>query len=345
MNLEMFDYSLPGDLIAQAPCAERDGSRMMVIDRRRQSIEHLRFADFPDCLNSGDVLAINESKVIPARLSGRKETGAAMEVLLLSLATKETPLRQSWEVLLKPAKRVSVGARILLEQGCEAFVAERLSPKKWLLSFNMTLPFSRYLEQFGAAPLPPYIRRKAGGASRDDLARYQTIYARQPGSVAAPTAGLHFSESVMANLYKRGVEVAPLTLHVGYGTFRPLDVAQVEDHVMEAEFLQIGEEAAGRINRAGRVVAVGTTTVRAIETMADDAGRVQTGSSWSDLFVYPGYRFKRVDAMLTNFHLPMSSLFLLVCAFAGTELMQRAYRLAVAERYRFYSYGDCMLIL
>lgn len=346
MDLEMFNYCLPEDLIAQAPCAERDGSRMMVIDRRRQSIDHARFADLPDCLNKGDTLAINDSRVIPARLTGRKDTGAAIEILLLSRASMETPLCQTWEVLLKPAKRVSVGARIRFEEGCEAVVAERLSPKKWLLKFVMTLPFPRYLDRYGKAPLPPYIKRRAGGGvSQDDLARYQTIYARRPGSVAAPTAGLHFSEPVMVKMRERGVELAPVTLHVGYGTFRPIDVGQVEDHVMDAEFLQIGEETADRLNRAGRVIAVGTTAVRAIETMADDAGRIHSGSSWSDLFIYPGYRFKRVDAMLTNFHLPRSSLFLLVCAFAGTELMQRAYRTAVAGRYRFYSYGDCMLIL
>lgn len=345
MDLKTFHYDLPEDLIAQAPCAERDGSRMMVIDRRRASIDQARFSDFPSCLKKGDALVVNDSSVIPARLTGRKETGATIEILLLSRASMETPLCQSWEVLLKPARRVSVGARIRFEQGCEAVVTKRLSPKKWRLSFVMTMPFPRYLERYGRAPLPPYIKRGAGGASGDDLTRYQTIYARRPGSVAAPTAGLHFSEQVVADLRERDVELAPVTLHVGYGTFRPIDVEQVEDHVMDAEFLHIGEAVADRINRAERVIAVGTTAVRAIETMADAGGRLHPGSSWSRLFIYPGYRFKRVDALLTNFHLPMSSLFLLVCAFAGTELVQQAYRRAVAERYRFYSYGDCMLIL
>jgi S-adenosylmethionine:tRNA ribosyltransferase-isomerase len=346
MNLEAFNYHLPEDLIAQTPCAERDGARMMVIDRGRAAISHARFSDFPACLKKGDVLVINDSRVIPARLVGRKETGAAIEILLLSRVSMETPLCQRWEVLLKPAKRVSIGARIRFEEGCEAVIAERLSAKKWLLSFVMTMPFSRYLERYGKAPLPPYIKRRTNTAAfLDDLDRYQTIYARQPGSVAAPTAGLHFSEKVMAQLDERDVELASVTLHVGYGTFRPIDVAQVEEHVMEAEFLQVGEASAEKINRAGRVVAVGTTAVRAIETMADEVGCVHPGSSWSSLFIYPGYRFKRVDALLTNFHLPMSSLFLLVCAFAGTELMQQAYSRAVADRYRFYSYGDCMLIL
>ncbi len=346
MDLEAFNYHLPADLIAQTPCAERDGARMMVVDRRRASISHARFSDFPGCLKGGDILVLNDTRVIPARLFGRKETGAAIEILLLSRMSTETPLCQSWEVLLKPAKRVSVGARIRFDEGCEAVVAERLSAKKWLLSFVMTIPFSHYLERYGMAPLPPYIKRRAGSvASLDDLERYQTIYARRPGSVAAPTAGLHFSEKVMVQLDERGVELAPVTLHVGYGTFRPIEAEQVEDHVMEAEDLHISESSAWAINRAERVIAVGTTAVRAIETMADEAGRVHPGSSRTSLFIHPGYRFKRVDALLTNFHLPMSSLFLLACAFAGTELMQQAYSLAVADRYRFYSYGDCMLIL
>ncbi len=346
MDLETFNYHLPADLIAQTPCAERDGARMMVVDRERASISHARFSDFAACLKKGDALVINDSRVIPARLTGRKETGAAIEILLLSRVSMETPLCQSWDALLKPAKRVSVGARIRFDQGCEAVVVERLSAKKWLLKFVMTMPFSRYLERYGKAPLPPYIKRRTGAAaSLDDRERYQTIYARRPGSVAAPTAGLHFSERVMAQLDEREIELAPVTLHVGYGTFRPIDAERIEDHVMDAELLQVSEASAGTINRAGRVIAVGTTSVRTIETAADEAGRVHPGSSWSSLFIYPGYRFRRVDALLTNFHLPMSSLFLLVCAFAGTELMQQAYSWAVADRYRFYSYGDCMLIL
>lgn len=346
MDLEAFDYHLPADLIAQTPCAERDGARMMAVDRGRAAISHARFSDFPGFLKKGDVLVINDSRVIPARLFGRKETGAAIEILLLSRASMETPLCQSWEALLRPAKRVAVGARILLDEGCEAVVVERLSDKKWLLKFVMTIPFPRYLERYGKAPLPPYIKRPAGSAaSVDDLDRYQTIYARRPGSVAAPTAGLHFTEKVMAQLRRRGVELVSVTLHVGFGTFLPITVGQVEDHVMEAEFLHVGEDAAEKINRAGRVIAVGTTSVRVIETMADAAGRVRPGSSWSNLFIYPGYAFRRVNALLTNFHLPMSSLFLLVCGFAGRELMQQAYGQAVADRYRFYSYGDCMLIL
>ena len=346
MNLNVFDYPLPEELIAQAPCDQRDGSRMMMVDRGQGAIEHAKFSHFSAYLKEGDVLVINDSKVIPARLFGRKETGATIEILLLTRVEVETPLNQSWEVLLKPAKRISAGTRILLSEGCEATIVERLSEKKWRLSFAMTMPFTRYLERYGRAPLPPYIKRtKKGDTAINDLSRYQTIYARQPGSVAAPTAGLHFSEKVMADLGKRGIDIAPVTLHVGYGTFNPIAVAQVEEHVMEPEFLQVSEASAEKINRAGRVIAVGTTATRVIETLADEHGRIHPGSSWTRLFIYPGYSFKRVNALLTNFHLPMSSLFLLVCAFAGTELMQRAYRQAVEDRYRFYSYGDCMLIL
>lgn len=346
MDLAAFDYHLPEHLIAQTPIERRDRSRMMVIERERESIRHARFSRIPGCFEKGDVLVINDSKVIPARLFGRKETGAIIEVLLLSRVSTDTPLCQKWEVLLRPAKRISVGARIQFEQGCEAVVVERLSEKKWLLCFITTIPFPRYLERYGRAPLPPYIKRPVDGVvSDDDVERYQTIYARQPGSVAAPTAGLHFTEKVMAQLNDRGVELASVTLHVGYGTFLPITRTQVEDHVMEAEFLHVSEDAAERINRAGRVIAVGTTCVRVIETMADDRGRVHPGSRWTNLFIYPGHTFKRVNALLTNFHLPKSSLFLLVCAFAGTQMIRRAYEQAIADRYRFYSYGDCMLIL
>lgn len=346
MDLEAFNYHLPQDLIAQMPSAQRDGSRMMVIRRGRASVRHSRFSRFPHYMKKGDVLVVNDSRVIPARLFGRRETGATVEILLLSRAGMDTPLCQRWEVLLRRARKLSVGAPIFFEDGCRAVVLERLSEKKWLLEFVMTTPFSHYLDRYGKAPLPPYIKRQPGSASSlHDLDRYQTVYARNPGSVAAPTAGLHFSEKILARLDEQGVEVVPVTLHVGYGTFRPIDTDRVEDHVMDAESLRIGEAAADRINRAERVIAVGTTAVRAIETRTDETGRVRAGWSRSSLFIYPGYRFRRVDALLTNFHLPRSSLFLLVCAFAGTELTQRAYRRAVDDRYRFYSYGDCMLIV
>ena len=347
MNLADFEYHLPEELIAQEPCRERSRSRMMVVDRRAASIRHDRFERLPDFLRAGDALVINDSKVIPARLHGKKDTGGAVEVLLLSRVSGDTPLMQTWEVLLRPAKRLSVGDRIDFAEGCEARVGARVSEKKWLLDFTVTMPFARFLERHGKAPLPPYIKRRKGDghSPEEDVRRYQTVYARQPGSVAAPTAGLHFTDEVLGALRDRGVAVVPVTLHVGYGTFLPIETASVEDHVMEAEFYRIGEEEAERVNRAERVVCVGTTSARAIEAAADGQGRVSPATAWTRLYIYPGYRFRRVGALLTNFHLPMSSLFLLVCALAGRDLMQSAYRQAIGERYRFYSYGDCMLIL
>ena len=347
MNLADFEYHLPEELIAQEPCRERSRSRMMVVDRRAASIRHDRFDRLPDFLRAGDALVINDSKVIPARLHGKKDTGGAVEVLLLSRVSGDTPLMQTWEVLLRPAKRLSIGDRIGFAEGCEARVGTRVSEKKWLLDFTVTMPFARFLERHGKAPLPPYIKRRKGDghSPEEDVRRYQTVYARQPGSVAAPTAGLHFTDEVLGALRDRGVAVVPVTLHVGYGTFLPIETASVEDHVMEAEFYRIGEEEAERVNRAERVVCVGTTSARAIEAAADGQGRVSPATAWTRLYIYPGYRFRRVGALLTNFHLPMSSLFLLVCALAGRDLMQSAYRQAIGERYRFYSYGDCMLIL
>ena len=347
MNLADFEYHLPEELIAQEPCRERSRSRMMVVDRRAASIRHDRFERLPDFLRAGDALVINDSKVIPARLHGKKDTGGAVEVLLLSRVSGDTPLMQTWEVLLRPAKRLSIGDRIGFAEGCEARVGTRVSEKKWLLDFTVTMPFARFLERHGKAPLPPYIKRRKGDghSPEEDVRRYQTVYARQPGSVAAPTAGLHFTDEVLGALRDRGVAVVPVTLHVGYGTFLPIETASVEDHVMEAEFYRIGEEEAERVNRAERVVCVGTTSARAIEAAADGQGRVSPATAWTRLYIYPGYRFRRVGALLTNFHLPMSSLFLLVCALAGRDLMQSAYRQAIGERYRFYSYGDCMLIL
>ena len=346
MNLEEFNYHLPEERIAQKPCEERSRSRMMVVNRRTASIQHDHFYHLPSFLKNGDVLVINDSKVIPARLIGKKETGGGIEILLLSRISSETPLTQTWEVLLKPAKRVSIGTRIVFEAGCEARVIERRSDKKWLLDFAMTIPFAHFLERYGSAPLPPYIKRKKSSSHPlEDIQRYQTIYARRPGSVAAPTAGLHFSEEILVALKNQGIEIAPVTLHVGYGTFLPIETTSVEDHVMEAEFFQIEEASAEKINRARRIIAVGTTSARVIESAVDEQGRVNAGSAWTRLYIYPGYRFKRIQALLTNFHLPMSSLFLLVCAFAGRDLMQRAYRQAIENRYRFYSYGDCMLIL
>jgi S-adenosylmethionine:tRNA ribosyltransferase-isomerase len=345
MKLTDFDYRLPEALIAQEPCPKRDQSRMMIVRRKQGTTAHVIFASLPEQLKQGDVLVINDSRVIPARLTGEKETGGKVEILLLSRKTAVTPHLQTWEALLKPAKSIRPGMNVRLAEGCEAKIGERITEKKWLVTFAASIPFDEFINLRGKTPLPPYIKRnKAQAESPADRERYQTIYSRVPGSVAAPTAGLHFSEEVMAALKNRGISVARVMLHVGYGTFRPLGAEFVEDHRMDEEYYEISEATAEIINNAGRVIAVGTTSTRTIEAAADAQGKIKPGGAFTELFIYPGYRFKRVDALLTNFHLPKSTLYLLVCAFAGHDLIKKAYEQAIEERYRFYSYGDCMLI-
>jgi S-adenosylmethionine:tRNA ribosyltransferase-isomerase len=346
MKLEEFDYHLPEELIAQEPVGVRDQSRMMVV-RRDSGVCHIRtFSDLPEYVGPGDTAVVNDSRVFPARLIGRKETGGLIEILLLVRKGAEDREGETWEALLRPAKGVRVETTLAFDGGCRATIVARLSEKRWLLNFTSSIPFDDFLDRYGRAPLPPYIRRSRDRArSEADLERYQTIYARVKGSVAAPTAGLHFTREVLDRLRGRGAQIAPLTLHVGYGTFMPIQTDRVEDHVMEEEPFSLGEETARKINAARRVIAVGTTTTRVLESVADEQGNVRPVSGSTGLYITPGYRFRRVDALLTNFHLPKSSLFLLVCAFAGREVMAKAYRLAVDHRFRFYSYGDCMLIL
>jgi len=346
MKLADFDYHLPEDLIAQRPSRKRDNARMMVLSRKGDTTQDSFFHCLTNFLRKDDVLVINDTKVIPAKLVGRKETGSRIEVLLLVKRSDNGPANQCWEVLLKPGKRIRVGTKIHFGTAGEARIVERISGKKWLAVFITAGPFDTFLESFGQAPLPPYIKRHDQvPESGDDRSRYQTIYARVPGSVAAPTAGLHFSQSVLDNLNQSGVRIVSVTLHVGYGTFMPIETEQIEDHVMEEEFYEIGPEAASVINSASHVIAVGTTSTRVLESAADDEGKVSAGATYTRLCIYPGYRFKRVDGLITNFHLPRSSLYILVCAFAGKNSIECAYRRAVENSYRFYSYGDCMLIL
>lgn len=346
MKLEEFDYHLPEELIAQEPIGVRDRSRMMVVRRDTGTCDIRTFSDMPEYFGRGDAIVVNDSRVFPARLIGRKETGGMIEILLLARRNTEEMPDETWEVLLRPAKRLQVGMTITFDVGCRAMILHRLSEKQWLLCFNTEIPFDDFLSRYGRAPLPPYIkRRREGLPSQSDLERYQTVYARVKGSVAAPTAGLHFTTEVLDRLTGRGVAIAPLTLHVGYGTFLPIETDRVEDHVMEEERFCLGEESALKINEAARVIAVGTTATRVLESVVDDQRKVRPFSGSTRLYLYPGYRFRRVDALLTNFHLPKSSLFLLVCAFAGREVMLKAYQHAIENRFRFYSYGDCMLIL
>lgn len=342
MRTQDFIYDLPEDRIAQEPSPSRDQSRMMVVDRKGETIESLRFTDLPGFLGHGDVLVVNDSRVIPARLEGRKTTGGRVEILLLERQNGT----DSWRVLLRPAKRVEAGTRIFFENGAFGDVVRRVTDKTWVIDFHVPGDFNAFLEDCGSAPLPPYIKRNAAvRPSTNDLERYQTIYAVEPGSIAAPTAGLHFSEKVLEELKARGVTIVSVTLHVGFGTFLPLETDRVEDHVMEEEHYSLSEKAARAIQQGRRVIAVGTTSVRTIETSALETGAIGSGEGATGLFIYPGFRFRVTEGLLTNFHLPASSLFLLVCAFGGTALMKRAYGKAIDEGYRFYSYGDCMLIL
>jgi S-adenosylmethionine:tRNA ribosyltransferase-isomerase len=346
MKLADFDYHLPEERIAQYPSPSRDQARMMIVNRKTGDIIDDVFLNLPEYFKKDDVLVINDSKVFPARLIGKKETGGAIEILLLSKISDDTNECPIWEVLLRPAKRVNVGTRLFFDNSCEAIITGRISDKKWVVTFSGQKDFNHFLEQYGSAPLPPYIRRRGNDTVRNkDIDRYQTVYAKIPGSIAAPTAGMHFSHHVLTLLREKGIHIVSVTLHVGYGTFLPIETDQVENHRMEEEFFEISKETAAMINNAENVIAVGTTSTRVIESVADEKGKVTPLSAYTDLFIYPGCRFKRVNRLLTNFHLPKSSLMLLVSAFAGQDLIREAYRQAIEKQYRFYSYGDCMLIL
>jgi S-adenosylmethionine:tRNA ribosyltransferase-isomerase len=336
MNLEDFDYHLPPELIAQSGAEPRDTSRLMVVDRKRGEIEHRIFRDLPQYLRAGDVLVLNESKVIPARTFATNPHGTGLEVLLV----REVPTSQGlWEALLKPAKRARVGSRLTFADGLTATVEAIEEDGTRLLRFSGNV--WEHLENIGKTPLPPYIHASV------DPARYQTVYAKTPGSVAAPTAGLHFTPELMNKIGGLGVEIHYVTLHVGPGTFKPVQ-GDPNQHVMHLEPYEVSPETATAINRAKaegrRVIAVGTTVVRTLET-AWDGTQLQAGQGETQLFIRPGFQYHVVDALITNFHLPKSTLLMLVSAFMGHGLMQRAYQTAVAERYRFYSLGDAMLIL
>jgi S-adenosylmethionine:tRNA ribosyltransferase-isomerase len=352
MLISDFDYELPEELIAQHPLERRDASRMLVVSRAEGSWRDGSFAEFPSELREGDAVVVNNTRVFPARLVGRREpTGGRVELLLVR--RRGDFEGEVWEALARPARRLDAGARLIFGDG--RLRAEVLSATEdgagRVVRFDASGEFDALVEEFGRMPLPPYIKR--GGddlASRaEDRERYQTVYAAERGAIAAPTAGLHFTPRVFDELRARGVRVAEVTLHVGYGTFAPVREEDLSRHSVAPESFVIAEEAARAINearvRGGRVVAVGTTTVRALESSADERGRVRAGRGEAALTITPGYEFRAVDAMLTNFHLPRSSLLVLVSTFAGRELVLAAYRHAVEARYRFYSYGDCMFIV
>ncbi|MDQ0287280.1 S-adenosylmethionine:tRNA ribosyltransferase-isomerase [Desulfofundulus luciae] len=336
-----FDYDLPPELIAQDPAPRRDESRLMVLFRDDGRMEHRLFRDIVEYLSPQDVLVVNDTRVIPARLTGCKaQGGAEVEVLLLR------PLDEwRWEALVRPGRRLRPGTRLIFGDGlAEGLVEDVTETGGRVVSFTSALPFEEVLSRLGKMPLPPYIKKYP-----EDPERYQTVYARQEGSAAAPTAGLHFTTELLDRIEARGVQLVRVLLHVGLGTFRPVRVQDITRHHMHAEYYEVTEEAARAINvaraRGGRVVAVGTTTTRCLETVADTDGQIRPGTGWTDIFIYPGYRFKAVDALVTNFHLPKSTLLMMVSAFAGREKILHAYRTAVEMRYRFFSFGDAMLIL
>lgn len=341
MRVSDFDYELPEDLIAQQPAEPRDAARLLVVDRETGRLEHRRFRDLPRYLTAGDVLVLNDTRVIPARLFGLKEpTGGRVEVLLLERREPDV-----WEALVRPGRRVPAGSRVAFGQGgLRAVVLDRTEAGGRLLRFEPAGELDRRLGELGQMPLPPYIR-----APLSDPERYQTVYARQEGSAAAPTAGLHFTPALLRQVADHGVQVAYLTLHVGLGTFRPVQVERIEEHTMHAEYYAVPEATAAAVNKARRdgrrVVAVGTTVARTLEAAAGDDGAVRAGEGRTDLFIYPGYRWKVVDGLVTNFHLPRSTLLMLVSAFLGRERTLAAYEEAVRQRYRFFSFGDAMLIL
>ncbi len=341
MNLSDFDYFLPEELIAQEPAEKRDESHLMVVHLDREEFEHRRFKNIVDYLNPGDTLVINDTKVIPARLIGKKEgTGAKIEVLLLKKVDNGC-----WEVLVRPGKKAPVGTRINFAEGLlECKVIDGTGYGGRVVAFTSSAPFEEVLNKVGVMPLPPYIRKPLL-----DQQRYQTIYARQAGSAAAPTAGLHFVPELLNLIKEKGVTIVPVLLHVGLGTFRPVKVEDISKHHMHAEYYEISKESSDIISetkrRGGKVIAVGTTTTRCLESAAVGGGNVQPGSGWTEIFIYPGYRFKVIDGLITNFHLPKSTLLMMVSALAGRKKIEAAYKEAVRKKYRFFSFGDAMLII
>lgn len=341
MDVKDFYYELPQELIAQDPLEDRSGSKLMVLDRVSGQTTHHVFSEITEYLRPGDCLVINNTKVIPARLYGNKEdTNAQIELLLLKRKDRDI-----WETLVKPGKRAKVGTKISFGDGIlTGEIIDIVEEGNRLIQFSYEGVFEEILDRLGQMPLPPYITHPL-----KDKNRYQTVYAKYDGSAAAPTAGLHFTPELLEKIRSMGVEIAEITLHVGLGTFRPVKEKDIRKHHMHSEFFEIGEEAAGKINaaRAGgkRVIAVGTTSTRTLESAAGENGDLQAKSGWTDIFIYPGYRFRVIDGLITNFHLPESTLVMLVSALAGREHVLAAYEEAVKEKYRFFSFGDAMLIL
>lgn len=340
MKVSEFDFYLPEELIAQHPIEKRDEARLMVLDKNSGNIEHKVFRDIADYLEEGDCLVLNDTRVLPARLFGVKEgSGGKMEFLLLKRKEKDL-----WETLVKPGKRAQIGARFLFGNGeLKAQVVDLGEEGSRIVRFEYEGIFEEVLDRLGQMPLPPYIKEKL-----EDKEMYQTVYSKEQGSAAAPTAGLHFTGELLKRIEDKGVKIAFLTLHVGLGTFRPMKAENITEHVMHSEYYSLSKESADIINsckeNGKRVIAVGTTSTRTLETIGGDDSRVREQSGWTDIFIYPGYRFKIVDALITNFHLPKSTLLMLVSALSSRDIIMNAYETAVKEKYRFFSFGDAMLI-
>jgi S-adenosylmethionine:tRNA ribosyltransferase-isomerase len=343
MKLTDFKYELPEELVAQYPSKSRGDSRMMVLNRSDRSISHAKFINVIDSLNEGDALVVNETKVFPARLIGFKEkTNAQVEVLLLR-QLEDT----MWEVLVKPARKVRIGNRLVIADtiGCDV-IDNTISGGRVVKFDGNGKDFFDLVEEVGNSPLPPYIKRPTEAIDKE---RYQTVYAKKRGAVAAPTAGLHFTDDILEKIKSKGIEIIPLVLHVGLGTFRPVQVEDLSRHQMDSEYYELSEDSAQRINavkkNGGKIIAVGTTTVRVLETVVIPDGTVKASSGWTDKFIFPPYAFKMVDGIITNFHQSQSTLYILVCTFCGYDLAKSAYDKAIDEKYRFFSYGDSMLVL
>ena len=340
MNVKEFYYDLPEELIAQVPIQKRDESRLMVLDRKKQTIEHKVFKDILDYLKPGDCLVRNNTKVIPARIYGKKETGANVEFLLLNNIEGDI-----WESIVRPGNKLRVGTKVIFGDGIlGAEILEVMEGGTRKVKFIYDGIFNEILDQIGLMPLPPYIHEEL-----KEKDRYQTVYAKYQGSAAAPTAGLHFTEELLEKIKEKGVEIANVTLHVGIGTFRPVKVDKIEDHNMHSEHYYIKKEDVEKINNTkkngGRIISVGTTSCRVLESVADENGLVKELEGDTSIFIYPGYKFKCIDGLITNFHLPESTLLMLVSALAGKDYIMKAYKEAVKEKYRFFSFGDAMLIL
>ena len=339
MKKSDFSFDLPEELIAQTPMEQRDASRLLCLDKQTGAVEHRHFYDLPDLLREGDCLVLNNSRVLPARLIGIRPTGGAVELVLLRDLGGNR-----WECLSRPGRKTKPGQRILFGEGeLQAVVEETISGGNRIVRFEYEGIFLEVLERLGRMPLPPYIRQEL-----KDPERYQTVYSKELGSAAAPTAGLHFTNELLETVRNQGVLTEFVTLHVGLGTFRPVKEEEIEDHEMHSEYCIIPPETAEAVNRTrkngGRIIAVGTTSCRTLESFAKEDGTLEASSGWTNIFIYPGYRFKCIDALITNFHLPESTLIMLVSALAGRENILNAYRIAVSEKYRFFSFGDAMMI-